>query len=112
MLPPTSSPIHILVSSWWNSRPPAVSAITDCRVSLFMAATGEILRHKELGRVYDPLADNRFKWAAQWLDLADRTIHAIDPAIALSAEFIFNPPPPLSRQHAAAGGDEPSPPPP
>lgn len=91
MLPPTESPIHLLVSSWFACpHPPAVT--TDLRVELFTAATEEILRNKELGRVYDPLADNRFKWAAQWLDLGDRCISAIDDDLHALVAFIFNPP--------------------
>ena len=80
MLAQECSPIHLLVSSWWNS-----------------------LRNQTLGKVYDPLSDNRFKWAAQWLDLADRCIPVIDPSVAQSAAFIFNEAAPQqSRQHAAA----------
>ena len=97
MLAPTASPVHLLVSSWFKQqRPPAIT--TDLRVSLFIAATEEILLNKKEGRVYDPLSDNRFKWGAQWLDLGDRCIRAIDPAIQLAAEFTFNPPSLASRQ--------------
>ncbi len=103
MLAQECSPIHLLVSSWWNSLLPRTHAITDMRVSLFNAATEEILRNQTLGKVYDPLSDNRFKWAAQWLDLADRCIPVIDPSVAQSAAFIFNEAAPQqSRQHAAA----------
>ena len=104
MLPTDISPVHRLVSSWFTCLPPASTFTTNFRLALWQAATEEILLNRDAGKVYDPLADNRFKWAAQWLDLSDRCIKSIDPSVHLAAEYIFAPPPPLSRQHAAAGG--------
>lgn len=92
MLPPAASPIHRLVSFWWTLPAPVSTTVTPHRMRLFLAATEEILLNQDQGRVYDPLADNRFKWAAQWLDLGDRCITTIDPAIRMAAEFIFSPP--------------------
>jgi len=90
MLPPAESPVHSLVSTWFNQPPPL--ATTPFRIKLFTAATEEILRSQAQGRVYDPLSDNRFRWAAQWLDLGDRCIERIDSDLAILAGFILNPP--------------------
>lgn len=102
MLSPDQSPVHRLVSTWWDTPPPATCTTGIRRFSLFLAATEEIVLNQSQGKIYDPLADNRFRWAAQWLDIGDRSIRVIDPSIQLAAQFIFAPPRLSSRQHLAA----------
>lgn len=103
MIPPAQSPIHRLVSRWWGTPAPPLLTTDAKRLSLWLAAVDEIVVHQSTGTIYDPLADNRFLWAAQWLDVGSQCRSSIDPAVTLAAEYIFAAPRSPSRQHLAAG---------
>ena len=103
MIPHAQSPIHRLVSRWWGTPAPALLTTNAKRLSLWLAAVDEMVVNQSTGTIYDPLADNRFLWAAQWLDVGSQCRRSIDPSVALAAEYIFDPPRPPSRQHLAAG---------
>jgi hypothetical protein len=97
MLPQDQSPIHILVSKWWTSRPPVSDEIAACRAALFTAATHEITGNANAGTAYNPLHDRRFQWAAQWID------RTIDPDIHHLAATFFNPPRQRDHKELACG---------
>ncbi len=104
MLQPIDSPVHPLVSTWWNStRPPQPQEIVVARIFLFTAATREIEKNHQHGTVYDPLADHRFLWAAQWLDHAAGNRRHICPHVTAIAAVFFDPPLQATRQELAAG---------
>lgn len=103
MLHPSVSPIHRLVSAWWKSRPPSAFEINASRAALFEAATHEITANSNAGRAYDPLADNRFLWATQWLNHAEGSIRQIDPRIQQLAEVFLTPPLQPTQKELAAG---------
>lgn len=103
MLAQDQSPIHILVSQWWKSRPPFQHELSACRAALFTAATHEITANANNGKIYDPLDDRRFQWASQWLDSAGKPRPLIDPDIHNLAAMFFSPPRPSDHKELACG---------
>lgn len=93
MLPPDQSPIHQLVQIWRGSRLPTHAEIPASRARLFEAATHEIIRHANRGTHYDPMTDQRFLWATQWLQVADCSRNHIDPETTLLCNLLFDPAP-------------------
>ena len=55
------------------------------------------------GLSYNPLADNRFIWAIQWIDCADPSINrnSVDPDVEFTAHLLMDSPP-LTHKHLAA----------
>lgn len=104
MLPPDQSPIHQLVSVWWdNCRPPFRHELAAARIFLWTAALREIEANAAISSGYDPICDNRFLWATQWLDLAEGHRTTICPRITACAAVFLAPPLNLSRRDKAAG---------
>ena len=79
MLPPALSPVHILVSTWRKSRLARRDELSACRSALLTAAVREIAANNEQGILYDPVADQRFQWALQWIAVSAEERRAIDP---------------------------------
>jgi hypothetical protein len=75
------------------------------RAELFRTAADEIEHCSRQGLIYDPLADNRFQWAVQRLDVVNGTRVRIDLGVRDSAEFLlgFTDPHQDSAKHHAAG---------
>ncbi len=105
MLPPDQSPVHILVSGWWQSRQPFHHEIMASRAALWTAATHEITANANRGVAYDPLGDRRVQWASQWIDQAGKIRPHIDPDLHNLAAIFFNPAREPSRKDLACGPD-------
>ena len=104
MLPPEKSPIHQLVSVWWDQcRPPFRHELLVARIFLYTAAAKEIEARQD--PTYDPTTDHRFRWAVQWLDHAAGSIPHICPHITACAAVFFDPAAKLTRKELAAGGN-------
>ena len=97
------SPVHRLVYGWWRTPKPALFAVQHLRERLYEAALKEIRLLSGSGKAYDPNCDYRFKWACQWLELGDTSRRAIDPDIAMMADFLFGGPPSPCGKDKAAG---------
>jgi hypothetical protein len=102
MLPPDQSPLHLLLALWRKSRLPTPPELSACRIALFTAATREIDAQLAAGVSYDPLSDQRFLWAAQWLAVAAGLRPSIDPDVEFSASLLMNPTPLSFKSLAAA----------
>jgi hypothetical protein len=103
MLPPEQSPIHQLVTLWRGSRLPTRLEIPACRARLYAAATHEITAHFNTGKSYDPAADHRFRWASQWIEVAEGGRKTVDPDVEFTLTVILTPCP--SAQKLAAAND-------
>lgn len=101
MLPPDQSPVHQLVSLWITCRKPQRLELPACRARLFTAATHEITAHAEAGNSYDPMSDARFRWAVQFLEVAEESRKSIDPDIQFTLEMILTPCPTSCKLAAA-----------
>ena len=101
MLPPDQSPVHQLGTLWRALPPPKHHDIPACRARLFTAATHEITAHANAGKSYDPMTDQRFHWAAQWIDVGDGSRPSIDPNVESILTLILTPCP-AARKLAAA----------
>ena len=103
MLAPENSPLHQLVSVWWNQcRPPFRHELLTARIFLYTAGAKEIEARDD--KTYDPTADHRFLWAVQWLDHAAGSIPRICPNVtACAAVHLDTTTPFLSRKALAAG---------
>jgi hypothetical protein len=91
-----------LVTLWRSCRLPGPLEASACRARLFEAATREIAAKGDNGISYDPLHDIRFKWAAQWIEVAEGERKTVDPEVDMLCRFAMEPAP-LTRKHAAAG---------
>ena len=102
-----SSPMRQLVAIWRSCRLPSPTEVSACRARLSTAAVHAITSKAQQGIPYDPLMDTRFKWAAQWLDVADGSRRHIDQEV----DFLFRlsmDQAPLSRKLLSANDLEPS----
>lgn len=59
------------------------------REALFTAALDEILAKHAIQEGYDPILDQRFKWAVQHLELIEGSRRHIDSEVALHARMKF-----------------------
>lgn len=98
-----TSPIQQLVLAWW--RAPSRPALLDAqpmREALFAAALQEIGAHLARSTAYDPLADHRFKWAVQHLELIEGTRRHIHPDTHFAAMMLLEATPSPTQKHLAA----------
>ncbi len=96
--------MHQLISNWWHkSRPPYRHELAASRIFLWTAAIREIEGNAAAGSFYDPLSDNRFLWANQWLDLAAGNRTSISKDLTAIAALYFDPPVEPCRKDLAAG---------
>jgi hypothetical protein len=106
MLPAAQSPIHEVVSDLWRraeiAQPPPHLQVPSVRERLYSAAAEEIRKSLQACTVYDPAGDFRFRWAVQFLEVADGSRRHIDPDITTLATMFFTPAPPPSFKHIAA----------
>lgn len=103
MLDSTVSPVHRLVSGWWQSKlTPSTYQAHALRESLLAAALAEIHLNKQHATAYDPFSDFRFKWAVQYIEVATRERNHIEDSIATLASLFFSPPPPPTIKHLQA----------
>jgi hypothetical protein len=102
-LPPEKSPVYQLVSKWRKSALPKVSELSACRAAIFTAAVHQMNACSLDGIAYNPLTDNKFLWACQWIDCADPDMArtAIDPTVEFAAHLLMDEPI-QSHKHLAA----------
>lgn len=101
MQPQHESPVEDIVRLWNSCRPPLLHEINACRARLFEAATHQVSIRARHNISYNPMHDNRFLWANQWLDLAAGTIKRIDPAVEACCHMTLSPAP-VTHKHLAA----------
>ena len=102
MLTPEKSPLHQLISGWWNQcHPPFRHELLVARIFLYTAATREVEARAD--PTYDPTTDHRFLWAIQWLDQAAGAIPRICPNTTACAAVFFDAPLLPTRKDLAAG---------
>lgn len=103
MLPPSQSPVHKLVSLWRKSRPLCLHEVNTARAAIYTAAVHEISANSNAGHVYDPAADARFRWACEWINVADGSCPSISDDTEFLATYLMDPKPTIeSFKHAAA----------
>ena len=86
-----TSSFSALVASWWalHTPPPRLS-VTLFREALFATALEQIRSAARLGRNYDPTADHRFRWACQWLDVAEGERQSVDGHLDSIMHFLMD----------------------
>lgn len=98
-------PVHRLLSDWWHQDAPKSSLkVRGYREDLYAACLDEIRIKGQHGISYDPGADMRVKWAAQWLEVAEGVRKRVDCGVEAAAEMLLDPlPRAFSGKELAAG---------
>jgi hypothetical protein len=97
-----SSPIQDLVTIWRDCKAPPFLQISEWRERLYAAAHAEIALCRQQRIPYDPMRDQRFQWASQWLNHHEDHRNPIDPETDLHCRLRIEECP-SSIKHIAAG---------
>ena len=81
----------LILGLWTASMHPHRMMVPKLRERLYEAALDEIRRLASQGKNYDPGADNRFKWACQWLEVAEGERPSVDCHLATIVEYLLTP---------------------
>jgi hypothetical protein len=83
--------VHQLVFQWWKARDwPRLKEVHALRKQLWQTALAEFDARAAAGASYDPTADVRILWAAQYLNRAENRSFRIHPDITARAAFHFD----------------------
>jgi len=103
---PRRNPVACLVAGWRHLRLPTPPQVMGYREALFSATLEEVRLQSAAGVLYDPSEDYRFKWACQWLAVAEGSLRRVDQRLCDIVEFMCAVCPVSGKQRATGDAQE------